>query len=417
MTKRIAALATVAVATVAMSACSMGTDSGADETLVIGVDLPLAGPKKPAHEETVNALQLYLERAGGKAGRYKIELKIYNNATETKGGWDADTCRKNAEEHVATANEVAVLGTVNSGCTVVMLPILNADPGGPLLQVSHANTLVGLTQPADAAETAKYYPSGKRNFGRTVVPDNVQGVADAQFAAKDLKVARCLVLDDGSGFGKGLAKVFAAEAREQGIEILGEQSWDAKQASYSPIFTAVKDAKPDCVYLGGSAENNGAQLVRDKFRILGDNNTVKLFGGQGFSGSKELQEMREAQGMYTGFSGYAAADVQYRVGPGGQFFDAFKERYGVHATSNYLVTALQSLQLIMKAIERSDGTRRSVRDQVFSGDGFTIDGDEAFIGKTVGLDPRTGDIDVHDTSIFRMTDYKETFLRVWVIVE
>jgi branched-chain amino acid transport system substrate-binding protein len=41
--------------------------------------------------------------------------------------------------------------------------VLNQDPNGPMLMVSHANTYVGLTKPWDTGEPQKYYPTGKKN--------------------------------------------------------------------------------------------------------------------------------------------------------------------------------------------------------------------------------------------------------------
>src|SRR5262249_10655796 len=148
----------------------------------------------------------------------------------------------NAAEHVANAVEVAIIGPQNSGCAKAMLPILDADGSGPIAMVSHANTNPGLTKPWEKGEPDIFYPSGKRNFARTITTDEYQGTAAAQFAAKDLGVKRCLVLNDGQTYGIGVARTFAAEARKQGIEILGEQGWDVKQVTYTSLFTPAKDA-------------------------------------------------------------------------------------------------------------------------------------------------------------------------------
>lgn len=419
MTRHLLTLATVTTATALLSACGLAAtgDAGDGERpLVIAVDLPLQGPKKGAHEETLNALKLYLEKVGEKAGRHRVKLTVYDNATPEKGAWDADTCRRNANAHVANADEVAVIGPVNSPCSQIMIPIHNADATGPILHISHANTTTGLTIPSGLPdEPAKYYPSGKRNYGRTVTNDVVQSVANAQFAAKVLGVRKCYVLNDGSSYGKGIAKGFAAESARQGVEIIGDQTWDAKQQSYIDLFTPVRAAKPDCVFLAGIVDNNGLQLVKDKFLILGDNNAVKLVAPQGFSGSAELAAAHEAQGMYLSFAGIAQADVKGRVGAGAEFLDSYRDRYGTATTSTYVVTAVQALQIVLAAIEASDGTRRSVRDAVFEGDGVTVDEQTAIIGKAFKLDPQTGDINLREISMFKIRDQRESFDRIWVL--
>src|SRR5436190_19256902 len=133
----VAVLVAAAAATFAMGACGGGKKAdGPEKTVVVGVDLPLQGPKKAAHEETVNALRTYLDQVGGKAGKFHVDLKVYDDSTAAKGAWDADTCKQNANDHVANADEVAMIGPVNSGCTQLMVPILNSASGSPMLAIT-----------------------------------------------------------------------------------------------------------------------------------------------------------------------------------------------------------------------------------------------------------------------------------------
>ena len=205
----------------AASACGgdpSGTGSGGEaKSVVVGVDLPFQGASKDASDATWNAMQLYLEQQGGKAGKHTVTLKKYDDSTAAKGAWDDATCAKNAQDHVATANEVAVMGTYNSGCAKIEAPVLNADPTGPLLMISHGNTNPGLTKKWDPGEPEKFMPSGKRNYGRVITTDDFQGSAAAQFVAQDLQLKRCYVLNDNETYGQGVAKAFADEARRQGI--------------------------------------------------------------------------------------------------------------------------------------------------------------------------------------------------------
>ena len=212
MIRRMTALVAITAVAMVSSACGNSSDEGGDTTLVVGIDLPMQGAAKDASDATVNAMKLYLDQVGGKAGKYKVELKVYDDSTAAKGAWDDATCAKNAQEHVATENEVAVMGTYNSGCAKIEVPTLNQDPDGPLLMVSHANTNPGLTKAWDAGEPEKYYPSKKRNYARVITTDEFQGSAAAQFAAKDLKVKKCYVVNDGETYGQGVAKAFATEA-------------------------------------------------------------------------------------------------------------------------------------------------------------------------------------------------------------
>ena len=413
MTRRMTALVVVVLAAMFAGACGNKSTSGGEKTLVVGIDLPLQGSSKTASDATINAMKLYLEQQGNKAGKYKVDLKVYDDSTAAKGAWDDATCAKNAQDHVANANEVAVMGTYNSGCAKLEVPVLNQDPKGPLLMVSHANTNPGLTKAWDAGEPDKFYPSGKRNYARVITTDDFQGTAAAQFAAKDLGVKKCAVLNDNQTYGQGVAKAFATEAEKQGITVTGNQAWDAKQPNYTALFTSIRANSPDCVYLGGIFDNNGGQLVKDKVKVLGDNSTVKLIGPDGFTGYPDLDKLAESQGMYMTFAGLSTEQLRAAGGKGAQFLDAYKAKYGKDPETNYALYGVQALQVILSAIEKSDGTRKGVRDQVFEGSGITVAGSDAVLGKELKIDPKSGDVSVRDISVLQMKSNQEAFLKAW----
>ena len=71
--------------------------------------------------------------------------------------------------------------------------------------------------------------------------------------------------------------------------------------------------------------------------------------------------------------------------------------------------------MILAAIEKSDGTRKSVRDQVFEGAGVTIPAADAILGKEIKIDPATGDVSAKDISVELVKDHKETFHKAWPV--
>jgi branched-chain amino acid transport system substrate-binding protein len=412
MTRRITALAVAAVTVLAgAAACSKSGTSTTNKTLVVGVDLPFQGASADTSNATYNAMQIYLDSVGGKAGNYKVELKKYDDSTAAAGKWDDATCNKNADAHVSNADEVAVMGTYNSGCAKLEVPKLNQDTTGPMLMVSHANTNPGLTKSWDANEPNKYYPAGKRNYARVITTDDYQGTAAARFAAKDLSVKKCYVINDQETYGQGVAKAFADEAAKQGITILGNQGWDAKQPNYTALFTSIKASNPDCVYFGGIFDNNGGQLTKDKVAVLGDNTKVKLIGPDGFTGYPDLDKLPAAEGMYLTFAGLDQSQVQQAGGAGAKLLSAYKAKYNSDPPSSYVAYGVQALQVILAAIAKSDGTRKGVRDAVFEGGGVSVSASDAVLGKEIKIDPKSGDVSAIDISVLQMKSQKETFLK------
>lgn len=413
----------VAVASaLALAACSSSDDSAsgdssgaAGKTLVVATDLPLQGTAKDANESTNNMIKLYLEQQGNKAGAYTIELKEYDNATAAKGAWDDATCAKNAQDHVANEDEVAVMGTYNSGCAKIIVPVLNQDPDGPMLMVSHANTNVGLTKPWEPGEPEKFYPTGQRNYARVITTDDYQGQADAQFMAKEKSVKRCFVINDNQTYGQGVAQAFADEAEKQGIEVLGNEPWDVKQSNYTAFFEQIKATNPDCLFIGGIYDNNGGQLIKDKVKVLGDNTEVITMVPDGFTGYPAFQAQPEAEGVYLSFAGLDQASLLAQGGAGADLVNAYKEKYGQAPVGSYPLYGAAAMQVILKAIAQSDGTRKSITEQVLSGAGITIPASESVIGKEIIIDPATGDTNNKDISILLMKGGQETLVMPWVL--
>jgi branched-chain amino acid transport system substrate-binding protein len=425
MNRRIKVIAALGIVALAASACGGGgttNNNASGKTLVVGVDLPFQGAAQNASDDTLKAMQLYLDQAGGKAGNFTVELKKYDDSTAAKGAWDDATCAKNANDHVANANEVAVMGTYNSGCAKLEAPVLNQAPDGPMLMVSHANTNPGLTKTWDTGEPGKYAPTGKRSYARVVTTDDIQGPAAAQFAFKDLKVTKCFVLNDTETYGQGVAKTFADEFKKQGGTVVGDTSWKKSDANYTALFGQAKTAGADCVFLGGIYDNNGGQLVKDKVSVLGDNTKVKLVAPDGFSGYDDLMKLPQSLNMNITFAGLSTDPIRAAGGVPAKFLDDFKAKYSAFPSTSYALYGVQALQVILAAIAKSDGSRKSVRDQVFSGSGITIDGTKAIVGKTITIDPATGDVNAKDISVEVVVPddtkpgvNKESYLKAWPV--
>jgi branched-chain amino acid transport system substrate-binding protein len=415
--KLAAALAAVALLAAACGGSSGSTSGGGGggKTLIISTDLPMQGASKDASEATVNAIKLYLSQVGYKAGPYTIQLQTYDDSTAAAGKWDDATCAANAQKHVANTNEVAVMGTYNSGCAKIEVPVLEQAPNGGMLMLSHANTNPGLTKAWDPGEPDKYYPLGFRNYARVITTDDFQGSAAAQFAAKDLKVKNCFIINDNETYGQGVAKAFQDEATKQGINILGNEAWDAKQPNYTSFFQSIKAKNPDCLYVGGIFDNNGGQLIKDKVAVLGDNNKVKLLGPDGFTGYPELDSLAQGQGMYLTFAGLATQQILAQGGPGATLLNAYKAQYGQLPPTDYALYGVAAVQAILKAIAGSDGTRKGVLNQVFSGSGITIPASESVLGKELIIDPKTGDVNARDISVLLLKNNQEGFLKAWPV--
>lgn len=410
------------VSLLAVTALAAGTLAGCSSSnaKVIATDLPLQGSSFDSNDSTNKAIALYLKQVGYKAGKYTVKLKIYDDATAAKGGWDDAKCAANAQAHVADKSEVAVMGTYNSGCAKVELPILNQSPSGAMTMVSNANTNPGLTKPWNPGEPDVYYPTGVRNYARVCTTDDYQGAAAAQFA-KSIGVKSVYVLNDTQTYGQGVAQAFTTEAKKQGLNVLSSgafgEGWDAKQADYTALFTKIKALNPDMIYVGGIFDNNGGQLIKNKVAVLGDNTKVKFMAPDGFTGYPEFNSMPEAAGAYLSFAGLSTELLLANNpnGEGAKFVTAYKKEYGKDPVGSYPLYGVAAVQVIMAALAASDGTRDGVRKAIFSGKGISIPAAQSVLGKTVSIDPKTGDTSAIDITIEVVKAGVETTVTAWTL--
>jgi branched-chain amino acid transport system substrate-binding protein len=385
--------------------------TNATKVLTISSDLPLQRSSFDSNDSTNKAIALYLKQINYKAGKYTVKFKIYDDATASAGSWDPAKCTANAQAHVANKSEVAVMGTYNSGCAKIEIPILNQAPGGAMTMVSDANTNPGLTKSWNPGEPGVYYPTGARNYARA---------AAAQFA-KSIGIRSVYVLNDTQTYGQGVAQAFTTEANKQGLKVLSSgaygEGWDAKQPDYTALFTKIRALKPDMIYVGGIFDNNGGQLMKDKVAVLGDNTKVKFMAPDGFTGYPAFNSMPEADGAYLSFAGLSS-DLLAQIDPTGagvKFVADYTKEYGKPPVGSYPVYGVAAVQVILAAIANSDGTRKGVTDTIFSGSGISIPATTSVLGKIVNIDPSTGDTSAKDVTIKIVKDGQETTVKAQTV--
>src|SRR5436305_13644373 len=238
--------------------------SGKPDFIVASV-LPLQGAGRAQTTEMVQAIKFTLKQRGFKAGSHKIGYQSCDDSTAQAGAWDSAKCASNGRAYAGDKSVIGVVGTFNSGCAKIIVPILNRANPGPVAMVSPANTTPGLTTDgpgAEAGEPDKYYPTGTRNYARVVANDQIQGPADALYA-QQIGLKKVFVLNDKQTYGFGVATTFRGAAQKLGLTVAGFKGWDAKQSSYEALANAIKATGADAIFLGGIICNNGAKLIKD----------------------------------------------------------------------------------------------------------------------------------------------------------
>ena len=106
--------------------------SGKPESLIAS-DLPLQGANRALTTEMTKAIEFMLEQHDWKAGgKYTIGFQSCDDSTAQAGSWDSAKCTSNASAYANNTAVIGVIGTFNSGCAKLEIPIANRAPNGPL---------------------------------------------------------------------------------------------------------------------------------------------------------------------------------------------------------------------------------------------------------------------------------------------
>ena len=311
-----------------------------------------------------DAIRLVLRAAGWRAGGRRVAFQACDDSDAATGLWSEAICRANALAYAADPSVLGVVGTYNSGCAKVMIPLLGSAPGGGLAMVSPGNTLVCLTQPSPGCtggDPSSLYPR-RRNYARVVPNDAYQGAGLALFAMRE-RIRSVYVLYAGADAqALGAARTFRGAARALGVKVVGFSPWDVSASSYLGLMRQVARKSPSGVLLAGLTEENGARVIKDKVAVLGANGgKVKLLAPDGFAQQSTIDLAGPAaRGMFASVPGRVPQNL---LGPGRRLVSELRREVG-GAVELFAPYAGQAAEVLLKAIARG-GSRSGVIAAMF----------------------------------------------------
>jgi branched-chain amino acid transport system substrate-binding protein len=345
----------VAALALGVAACGGGDDNdkssggGGGEgrtALTIYSSLPLQGDSRPQSTDVVNGEKLALEEAGGKVGKFTIKYVSLDDATAAAGKWDPGQTSADARKAAQDPSTIVYLGEFNSGASAISIPILNESN---TLQISPSNTYVGLTRAegADKGEPDKYYPAGKRTYGRVVPADHIQAAAQVTYQ-KDQGCKKVYILNDKEVYGKGIAVQVENIGKAQGLQIAGNDGIDTKAANFRTVAGKIKGSGADCMFFGGITQNKGVQVFKD---VHAANPTMKMFGPDGVAESAFSEKIGSSAEKMTYITNPTLDPKLYP--PAAQdFFTKFKEKFG-NDPQPYAIYGYEAMKVALLAIQNA----------------------------------------------------------------
>ena len=287
---------------------------------------------------------------------------------------DRDTARAAAQAFADDPEAVAMLGPINSDMALATQDIYNA---------------AGLAQASSEASSPTLTARGYKNFFRTVANDEVQGRQLALAAVNILKGKRIAVLSDGSGWGRPIAEIFAAEAKRLGAEITLAHFFGAKEQAldFDDLVAETVASKPDVIYF--AVYWNKAHIITHKLRDAGCEAQ--------FLGSDALKPYAflEVPMLDPVPPHHSLAGIDMRLKPEARsFFEAFALRhpmllvapqYAAEAfdAAGLLLAGLKSAgvadrKAVLAAIQGMEGYSGALGDISFDGNGDLVDAEIGF---------------------------------------
>ena len=301
--KRFAVVLPVLVA-LALAGCKGGSKQ--PTTVKLGVFEPMTGANAAGGAMEVEGIKLANElypnvKVGDK--EYKIDLVVVDNKSDKVEA-------ANAAQRLVDQDKVnVVLGSWGSSLSMAAGPIVK-DKKIPAIALSATNPLV---------------TKGNDYYFRVCFIDPFQGTVMANYAAKDLKAKKAVIIREVSNdYSVGLARFFADSFKKltgDQAAILAELNYNTNDQDFTAQLTTVKSMKPDVIFAPGNYTESA--LIIKQARELGI--TAPFLGGDTWETPEFIDVGKQAvEGAV--LSTFFATEVPITP-TSKEFLDAYRKKY------------------------------------------------------------------------------------------
>ncbi|MCD4747683.1 MAG: penicillin-binding protein activator [Bacteroidales bacterium] len=332
------------------------------EVYKIGAILPLSGDVAVYGKNLQNGINLAFDEYILKnPNAKKIELIYEDSKADPK-------IAVNAFTKLTSINKCnLILGGFSSSEVLSMAPIAERNK-------------VVLISPTASSPKITY--AGEYIF-RTTPSDNFDGEIMAKFAFKELQLKNVALLYVNNDYGLGISKVFKIKFEELGGNIVAESSFEIGSEDFKTHLLAIKNAKPDGLYIIASSEignvlKQKTELAMD-FKVftvgLAENPNVINIAGKG------------ADSVYYSYPAYQIESSDSIVS---KFVSDYMEKYGI-VPDVLGAYGYDLMNIVFEAIEGNYENSDKIKNALYSIKDFPgVTGNTTFdnngdISKTAGI--------------------------------
>jgi branched-chain amino acid transport system substrate-binding protein len=312
----------------ALAAAAFALPALAEDTLKVGLVLPMTGPFASTGRQVDAAVKLYLAQNGDSVAGKKLEVILKDDAGV------ADTTRRIAQELVVN-DKVAVL----AGFGLTPLAFATA----PIATQSKTPMVVMAAATSSITEGSPWIV--RTSF---TLPQVTLGIAE--WAAKN-KIGKVVTLVTDYGPGIDAEKTFREHFAAGGGQVLESLRVPLRNPDFAPFLQKVHDAKPDALFVFVPSGVGAALMKQFAERGL-DKAGIRLIATGDVTDDDILNQMGDvALGVVTSHH-YSAAHKS----PANQKFVAAFEAANKGMRPNFMaVGGYDGMRVIMKGLEASKG--------------------------------------------------------------
>jgi branched-chain amino acid transport system substrate-binding protein len=302
--------------------------ASAQETVKIGLSLPITGPFAENGREMTAALKLFVEQNGNMVAGKRVEMILRDDASIP------DQAKRIAQELVVE-EKVAMLAGYN--------PTPNALAVAPLSAEAKIPEIVTGSSASITTERSPYIVRTLSTQAQITVPM-------AQWAIKN-GIKRVVTLVSDFSPGIETEKAFVDEFKGLGGEVVEALRVPLQNPDFAPFLQRARDAKPDAVFAwvpGGLAAPFLRQYVERGLQSSG----IKLIGPGDITDDDVLNQMGDPMIGITTSLQYSAA---HSSTVNKAFVDGFSRISGGLRPDHIGVAMYDGLSLIYAALQKTHG--------------------------------------------------------------
>ena len=302
------------------------------EVIQIPLAAPFTGPLASFGEGMRNGALLKAEEINSKGGinGRKVEILLEDELCDPK---EAATV---ATKLAGDPKISIVVGHLCSSASLAALPIYKE---ARLPAISPASTNISL------GKMSPYY-------FRNVYRDDFQGLFLARYAKNIKGYKKVAVFYEMNDYSMGLMKAFMAEAKKNGIRILGKEAYTAETTDFKPQLTKFKMMRPDAIFIPGYAPQG--TLIISQAKSLGMKN-VAFLGADGLDDNLMLKNP-DTEGLFV-----TTPFIPDKAGPqAAGFIKAYQKKFGIDPNW-FAANTYDAVGIAAAAIAVSGNDREKVR--------------------------------------------------------